>query len=292
MLPSGRSRSAAPWYFRLAKLLQRHELRGGYRLAELAERLGGLDRVVRYPLGHGITLAVPLYRRENRWARPDVLAYERRLVAQLVSGIEALPGPVRLVDVGADIGAVTALVAAQGVALAEAWAFEPNPAPFALLSQNLRELPFPATARCAAVSNFTGRGSLAPSATDPSSEHAWFLTPASDGDLDVVRIDDLELAAEGGLAMKIDVEGGELDVLRGATATLARVPQFVVAFEAHRAVCERTGVDPSQCLRFLQSLRPCTWLVAEAPTVTIDPARPYFEQVPELRISNVVCRTT
>lgn len=292
MIQRVRSRTTAPWYFRFAKLLDRHGLRGGYRLAGLAERLGGLNCVVRYPLSHGVTLAVPLYRESNRWARPDLVAYERPLVAQLASAIGALPQPVRWVDCGADIGTVTALVAAQCGELAEALALEPNPEAFVLLAENIRQLPFPAAARRAAVASFTGRGALAASPTDPFSDHAKFLTPASDGAIDVVRIDDLKLAAVGGLAMKIDVEGGELDVLRGAAATLARVTQFVVAFEAHRDVCARTGIDPTQCLRFLQSLRPCTWLVAEAPAVTIDSTRAYFDQVPEqLRISNVVCRT-
>lgn len=283
-------RAGAPLWFRFARFLERRQLRGGYRIVRVAEQLGGLNCVVRYELGNGVTLTVPLQRRENRWAMADLMVYEQPLVSRLSSAIAQLPRPVTWIDCGADIGAVTALVAASAEAPAAGWAFEPNPVPFKVLVENMSGLHFPVIARRAAVAGFTGRGALLASATDPS-DHARYLAPASGGDVEVVRIDDLSISSGGGLAMKIDVEGGELDVLRGAAATLESVPEFVVSFEAHRDVCTRTGIDPSECLLFLQSLRPCTWLVAEAPGSTIDPARSYFEQVRGRRISNVICRT-
>lgn len=284
-------RTTAPRYFQFAKFLDRHGLRGGYRIVKVAERLGGLDCVVRYSLGNGVALDVPLARRENRWTLRELVVYERPLIERLTPAVAQLPRPVTWIDCGADIGAVTALLAARSRSLGEAWVLEPNPRAFEFLAENVKRLPFKAVALNAAVADFTGRGALLASPTDPSSEHAQFLAPVADGDIEVVRLDDLSISRAGGLALKIDVEGGELDVLLGAAATLGGVPEFVVAFEAHRDVCARTGTDPSECLRFLHSLRTCAWLVAECPELTIDADRSYFDQVGGLRISNVLCWT-
>jgi hypothetical protein len=69
------------------------------------------------------------------------------------------------------------------------------------------------------------------------------------------------------------------------------VPRFALLFEAHREVCERTGVDPSEVLRWLADVRPVRHQVAERRDLTIDPSRPFFEQVDRPHICNVVCWT-
>jgi FkbM family methyltransferase len=164
---------------------------------------------------------------------------------------------------------------------------EPNPVAFEFLSRNAAGLPFPTRAIKAAAADFTGKGKLETSPTDLS-DHARFLAPAGDGDLEVIRIDDLDLPPGGTIVMKVDVEGGELAVLKGAEQTLRAAVHWCVAFEAHREVVSRTGIDPCECIRFLASIGGVDARVAECPDIILDPARPYFDQVSE-KITNVVC---
>ncbi len=279
--------STPPWHFRLAKWLIRNRVRGGFQMIELAERMGWLNSDCRYKLCETVGVDIPLYRRVNQLALPDLLAYERPLVKLLTSTINGFPQPVTWIDCGADIGILTALVTAGCRELKEIIALEPNPVPFPYLQRNLAQLPFPARANSSAVADFCGRGILAYSPKDPS-DHSRFLAPNEQGELDVIRIDDLEIAPGQSVALKIDVEGGELAVLRGAAQTLANASAWVVAFEAHRDVVRRTGIDPCECIRFLSGIGNLQTSVAECEGIKLDPARPYFQQVDE-KITNVVC---
>lgn len=279
--------SSPPWHFRVAKWLIRNRLRGGFQMIELGERMGWLDFDCRYKLSERISVDVPLYRRVNQLALPDLLAYERPLVNLLTDNINDFRRPTTWIDCGADIGILTALVSAGCRQLKEIIALEPNPVPFAYLQRNLTQLPFPGRAVSCAAADFRGRGTLAYSPKD-SSDHSRFLAADENGDLDVVRIDDLGIAPGEPVALKIDVEGGELAVLRGARKTLASASTWVVALEAHRDVVRRTGIDPCECVRYLGEIGRVETKVAERPDVRLDTSQPYFEQVSE-KITNVVC---
>lgn len=280
-------RSSPPWHFRLAKWLIRNRIRGGFQMIELAERMGWLDYDCRYKLSDQVCVDVPLYRRVNQLALPDLLAYERPLVNLLTGTINAFPQPATWIDCGADIGILTGLVAAGCRQLKEIIALEPNPLPFPYLQRNLSQLPFASRAISSAAADFRGRGTLAYSPKDPS-DHSRFLAEDENGELEVTRIDDLGIAPGEPVALKIDVEGGELAVLRGAKQILANSSAWVVALEAHRDVFRRTGIDPCECVRFLARIGPVQASVAEHPDVTLDSRQPYFDQVSE-KITNVVC---
>jgi len=53
--------------------------------------------------------------------------------------------------------------------------------------------------------------------------------------------------------VKIDVEGAELDVLRGMRASLARLRPRVVVLEVKASVLARAGVDPAALRAFLRA---------------------------------------
>ena len=281
-------RQRPPWHFRLAKWMIRHRVPGGYHLVELGERMGWLNCLVRYRLNDRVSVDVPLNRRETQWAWPEISQYERQLVDLLARIVNELATAVTWVDCGADIGALTALIVAQSPRIDEVIAIEPNPDVQDLLERNLSLLPCPARAVAAAVADFSGRGRLEHFPT-LRSDHSRFLVPDEQGDVAVTRLDDLELPAGKALVIKIDVEGGELAVLRGAQQFLRQAPAWVVAFEAHRLVAERSGIDPCVCVRLLAHLGATEIAVAEALQVQLDSQRPYFEQVRDLKVSNVVC---
>jgi FkbM family methyltransferase len=139
-------------------------------------------------------------------------------------------------------------------------AFEPNPDVAGFMKRNFAQLPVPSKAITKAVGCFQGTGRLEVPAYDDS-DHARFLVPG-EGPLEVVTIDSFGVRG-GDAAIKIDVEGGELDVLKGAAETIAAARKCVITVEANPRVAKRTKRDPVECLRFLQSLRPFNFLIAE-----------------------------
>jgi FkbM family methyltransferase len=279
----------APWPFGLAQFLILHHIRGGYRLLETARRRGWLNVIVRYPLAEGVALDVPLYRRENLWSEREVHEYEILPILLVVEILRRRPGPVTLIDCGADIGLVSLRLAAECPNLARIVAFEPNREAFPILKANLERLPCATESLAAAAGDFSGRAELR-SPRPGTTGYARFIVPMPDGDVDVMRVDDLRIDPGHGLLLKIDVEGGELGVLRGAVRAFSSAPWFMVLFEAHPEVVRRTGIDPMECVSLLRSLGARRFQVAEAPEVRLEESRPFFEQVPE-RICNVVCAT-
>lgn len=283
-----RRQHEVPWHFRWAKWLIRRGIRGPGLVIRLAHRLGWLNFLARYPLSDRIAIDVPLYRPVNWWDLEEVRDYERPVLDCLVAAVAGRPRPLRLVDCGAEIGLFAALAAARVPDLAQVVALEPGEEAFAVLQPNIARLPLAGSAMCAAVSDFSGRATLERSPDDPS-PHASFITAAVGGPIQVVRLDDLNLARDGTLILKLDIEGEELAALRGARSTLTAAEDFVVIFEAHRDVARRTGIDPVECLRLLAEIRPCEFQAAEFPAAALTCDRPFFEQLREARIVNVVC---
>jgi FkbM family methyltransferase len=249
----------APLLLRLAKTMTRWRIRGGNRLVGIFGQLGMLNVVAQYQLGRAVRFSVPLYRADTCWDKQDLEGYERRLIQSFCRLLQPLFDAV-LFDCGADIGTFSALVCSQTSRVTRVIAFEPNPDVARFLKHNLSQLQIPSKAISKAVGCFKGTGRLEVPAYD-SSDHARFLVPG-EGPLEVVTIDSFDVRG-GDVAIKIDVEGGELDVLRGAAETIASARKCVITVEANPRVAMRTKRDPVECLRFLQSLRPFGFLIAE-----------------------------
>jgi len=249
----------APLLLRLARTMARRRIRGGNRLMEIFEQLGLLDVIVQYQLGRGVSFSVPLFRADNCWDKRDVEDYEKRLIDSFCRLLEPLFDVV-LFDCGADIGTFSALVCAGTSRVARVIAFEPNPDVAGFMKCNLSQLRVPSEAITKAASCFTGTGRLEVPDYD-SSDHARFLVPG-DGPLEVVTIDSIGVRG-GNVAIKTDVEGGELEVFKGATETILSANKCVVTVEANPRVALRTRRDPVECLRYLQSLRPFSFVIAE-----------------------------
>jgi FkbM family methyltransferase len=257
--PVPRFVTGAPLLFRLARTMTRWRIRGGHRLVGIFGQLGMLNVVAQYQLGRGVSFNVPLFRSDNCWDKRDIEGYESLLIHSFCQLLEPLFDVV-LFDCGADIGTFSALVCSKTSRITRVIAFEPNPEVRGFLERNLSQLLIPSKAITKAVSSFKGAGRLEMPTYD-NSDHARFLVPG-DGPLEVVTID--SFGARGGdVAIKLDVEGGELEVLKGARETIASARKCVITVEASPRVAMRTKRDPVECLRFLQSLRPFSFVIAE-----------------------------
>ncbi len=268
------STAAPPLGFRLARWMMRAGVPGGFRLQEAMRRGGLLARPAVYDLGGGVEFEVPVGRRENSWDAADLARYDPPLIEGMLRAAQAMPAPPVLVDAGADIGTVSAQTVAGGAKLARILAYEPNAAAFAVLSRNLARLDIPAEARRAGVGSQAGHGALR-QPDFSGNAHSAFV--GSGDDFPVEPIDDLGIS--GPVILKLDVEGGELAALRGATATLRQAPAAAVVFEAHIRQAERIGEDPSVILRWLLDLRPWSFEVLDVPGLVPDPDRPFFAQI-------------
>lgn len=137
------------------------------------------------------------------------------------------------VDVGANIGQMSSVMAAAVGPAGRVLAYEPHPQVFAELACNARLWEDCPGAGCVrpiqrAVSSFTGTARLAEGEAFEHNRGTAALVPggAAPGgvahEVEVVRLDDVVGGAPAIGVMKIDVEGHELEVLRGAARLLAR----------------------------------------------------------------------
>jgi FkbM family methyltransferase len=280
----------SPLWFATLKRLTRSRIRGAVRATRLLERCGCFaNKAVRVEVEKGFPIYVPIYRPE-RWDRRDLLEYEHDLMDMLVQAASRSDSPLTIIDCGADIGLTSVTLAARIRRVSEIVAFEPSNEAFPILQKNLGGLPFRCEALQSAVSDFTGWGKLMSPEYD-GSHHARYLAPSSDGGFPVTTIDSLSLSSRD-LLIKIDVEGGEIGVVRGAARTIKSADSVIVAIEAHRQVFARTGTDPIRVLGELAAIRPFDFNLAEDRRAELDLSTPFFEQVADKgQIYNVVATT-
>lgn len=155
------------------------------------------------------------------------------------------PGDV-VVDVGANIGYFSILAGWRSYPGGSVWAFEPQPAIYRLLADNLALNGFGGMshAHCVALSDVTTTlpmrtfpGYLATSSLRAMTDAFVAFTEATTGrksetiDVNTVRLDDVMKDVPEIHVLKIDVEGHEPEVIRGARDIIARSPRLKIVME-------------------------------------------------------------
>ncbi|MBF9036325.1 FkbM family methyltransferase [Rhodobacterales bacterium HKCCE2091] len=147
----------------------------------------------------------------------------------------------RICDVGASPLSVPPYAGLLADGAAEVYGFEPNPAEFAKLAPGPRETYFPvaigaggpATLRVHPVAGFTSLRPLDAAALWQIGKEKWAARGVEEMPLDTVPLD-----AVDGLppvdVLKMDLQGGEIDVLRGGRDRLARAVAVVTEVRFHR----------------------------------------------------------
>jgi FkbM family methyltransferase len=177
------------------------------------------------------------------------------------------------VDVGANWGYFTLAGAHRVGAGGRVIAFEPEPRLFALLTSNLKAngLDFVRAYPAAAAA---GSGRLRFQAFQADSGN-WGQSRSIVGDrpadfeCETVSLDDaLDAAGVGTVQLtKIDVEGGEADVLTGMARGLAQGRYRYVLMEVHAALLAERGLTERDCLARLLDAGYRTWLVMRTPAL-------------------------
>ena len=279
--------------FRFARACLCRDIPGAWRFyrAVIHPRVKG--KAAPFLLADGSSLVLPL-----TW--PGLVTgrgtegYEPEAIAAFTAATARLGPAVTLIDCGADVGAFSRLVLAGTKNVSRVIAFEPNPDPFELLERNLRGCEgLGVELRQSAVSALEGTAWLAVDRTMDHDHGAHLGPEAGTGmRIKVETVDGVLGEHSGPIALKIDVEGEELNVLRGATNTLRRASGFVVQLEAHPEVTSRTGIDPGEGLRLLRSADATLFTAycerTHEVVMRIDPEQRFFAQVDPAEIYDVV----
>jgi FkbM family methyltransferase len=164
------------------------------------------------------------------------------------------PG-LRVLDIGANLGLYSVLAARLAGPAGKVACFEPDPELFAALQRNCRLNRVIVEAHNVALGSTPGEVTLHKSIVNSGDNHLG----ASERPLfrravttRVVRLDDLlpELQVD---LVKIDVQGWELEVLRGMRRTFAANPAVQVYFEFSPQGYLRAGSTPDELIAFFRS---------------------------------------
>jgi FkbM family methyltransferase len=158
------------------------------------------------------------------------------------------------VDVGANIGYFTLLFARLVGPSGRVIAFEPHAGNFRLLESNVAANGYAnVELRQQAVGDRTGSAPLYLSSVNPGDHRLVGRGGGESLTVDVVALDHKLPELRGKLDwVKIDVQGGELDVLNGMRSLIRTSPNLTIVLEFAPIALEEFGAEPGQLLGLLQ----------------------------------------
>ncbi|MEP1446553.1 MAG: FkbM family methyltransferase [Paraglaciecola sp.] len=272
------------WLNAVLVFLQKTEWRGKHRFyLWLAKRFGNKvvthtieDRPFSVPVGEWCF-----------WLEKGPENYYLEEFLPFCEVLNQLDTPFTLFDLGADIGAVSSLVAVHCKNLKNLVAFEPNPKSFDVLSANLHNLKQPVKCVKSAVSNFEGSTTFHRD-TERLNDHEGYIDTSGVGDTAVTSLDiwrenqnaSDEFELEETLALKIDVEGQEIQLLEGAKALIKSAHKVIILIEVHPEVLNRTQHTPDDLFVTAEQYRDFDWIVPLHQNKRVNRKLGLFEQVP------------
>lgn len=183
------------------------------------------------------------------WKFSILESYEASLLKQIVK-----PG-MRVVDIGANIGYYTLLMALLTGPKGEITAFEPDPDNYRLLTKNIK---------CNRIGNITA---VKKAVSNRSGSARLFLNRGHRGDhrifdnkgqrpslgIETTSIDDY-LAGKRVDLIKMDIQGAELLALQGMRKTIRENPGVIIITEFSPYLLERCGACPSDYLDAIETV--------------------------------------
>jgi FkbM family methyltransferase len=181
---------------------------------------------------------------------------EMRLVASL------LKPRMKVVDAGANIGLYSLLAAKCVGDGGQIWSFEPSHATYRFFLNNLAlNRVTTVAAHRVALSDFEGELTLrSERGFGDLYRHLDYTGKSANGDsvetVGVSKLDDFAAAQKIDQIdfLKIDVEGGEYCLMKGAQRLLSQSPSVVVMFESEEDWCRRSGYKAEDSFDLLKSL--------------------------------------
>jgi FkbM family methyltransferase len=167
-----------------------------------------------------------------------------------------------VIDAGANVGYFTMLFSDLVGARGRVHAFEPVPATFGLLSENVRQFPYytNVSLNCAALGDsdqktkiFIPDGDHGQAALVYHRDASWKDAQVAPIDIEMMRLDRYAGGLEKIDLLKCDVEGAELLILRGAESSLRRFRPKVF-LELDERWTSSFGWSPKDVIGFLRSI--------------------------------------
>jgi FkbM family methyltransferase len=202
--------------------------------ARLLDRVWTSALVAELPFGERVRL--PAHHRYLSWNREEYAAFRADLHAGDV-----------VLDIGANVGAYAVLFAGWVGPRGRVFAFEPAAETRRVLGEliGLNGVGDRVTVVDAAVSGAEGTAPFAAHGSDGSNR---LVSHALAGSVQVTTTTIDAFCERQNLSpslIKIDVEGAELDVLKGARRTIARLPRMRLYVEMHPRIWNEIGLTPA-----------------------------------------------
>jgi FkbM family methyltransferase len=234
-----------------------------------------LNRVASFPF-YDRTVAIPL----NELPGRDLRQYQRDRISTFATLCNRHLDRFDFVDCGAHLGLFSAQFAELSNRVRKLIAIEPNPKLFPLLESNLSNIKAEQV-EClnAALAGSEGRARLVEPEYNPGKTDAMYIIDDPTGDIAVITLSSvLSRLVHSGVAIKIDVEGLEIPVLRGAADAIRSFASVVLFVEVHKSTLDRIGMSDVDMLAQIETIRPFTWVNA-TDGAPIDPRRPILDQL-------------
>ncbi|MBW8191640.1 FkbM family methyltransferase [Neiella marina] len=215
------------------------------------------------------------------WLEKGPAQYYPEEIIPFTEQLNAFGQPFDFIDLGADVGVVSLAVAQNCPNIKQLLAIEPNPAAYQLLQKNIAALPVHGSTINAAISDYDGSAMLQCNATTIS-DHGGSISYGQPGQTQVFKLDSLikllQPEPSDRLAVKLDVEGQEMQFFAGASHTIKQASRVVLLLEVHPKVLTRNDQTPELLFEAAEALRPFKWFVPAIGSSEVDRSKLFFEQ--------------